>query len=203
MVHGKKGFGRLEWACKNVLNQSLTWLFYDMRTVVADSLCEGREPVSVHQPTIQTLEPSATYLPNVSVPKLRVEDLSGLYDQEDALALLEYIHLLSLGSPRVKADDVVDPHLSRYEVPTFELGRGLDTRGLVRVRWRGFIAPRFVREIFLMVRREVMRSGKSEEEKEGQEERWIAMSAGAFGGKKGWTVMQWAGRETLVWDCEL
>lgn len=29
MLHGKKGFERLRWACKNVLDQSVTWLFYD------------------------------------------------------------------------------------------------------------------------------------------------------------------------------
>lgn len=29
MLHGKKGFERLMWACKNVLVQSVTWLFYD------------------------------------------------------------------------------------------------------------------------------------------------------------------------------
>jgi ribonuclease P/MRP protein subunit RPP40 len=203
MVHGKKGFSRLEWACKNVLNQSLTWLFYNMNPASADSLREGKEPISIHQPVIQTLEPSITHLPNVSVPRLRVEDLSGLYNQEDALALQEYIHMLSLGSPRVRADDVIDPHLSRYEVPDFGLGGGMDTRGMVRIRWRGFIAPRFVKEVFLMVRREGLKVEKKDGEEEGSEERWIALCAGGFGGKKGWTIMQWAGRDTLVWESEI
>lgn len=27
MTHGKKGFDRLMYACKKVLNQQLTWLF--------------------------------------------------------------------------------------------------------------------------------------------------------------------------------
>jgi ribonuclease P/MRP protein subunit RPP40 len=26
MVHGKKGFGRIAWAFKNVLNHAVTWL---------------------------------------------------------------------------------------------------------------------------------------------------------------------------------
>lgn len=30
MVHGKKGFERVVWAAKNVLNTSVTWLFYDV-----------------------------------------------------------------------------------------------------------------------------------------------------------------------------
>lgn len=30
MLHGKKGFDRIVWAFKNVLNQSLAWLFCDL-----------------------------------------------------------------------------------------------------------------------------------------------------------------------------
>lgn len=32
MLHGKKGFERIVWAFKNVLNNSVTWLFYDYAT---------------------------------------------------------------------------------------------------------------------------------------------------------------------------
>jgi len=32
MLHGKKGFERVVWAFKNVLSQSLTWLFYDVES---------------------------------------------------------------------------------------------------------------------------------------------------------------------------
>lgn len=31
MLHGKRGFERLVWACKNVLNNSLAWLFHDFQ----------------------------------------------------------------------------------------------------------------------------------------------------------------------------
>ena len=30
MLHGKKGFERIAWAFKNVLNHSVAWLFYDL-----------------------------------------------------------------------------------------------------------------------------------------------------------------------------
>ena len=30
MLHGKKGFERIVWAFKNVLNHSVTWLFHDL-----------------------------------------------------------------------------------------------------------------------------------------------------------------------------
>ena len=29
MLHGKKGFERIVWAFRNVLNHSVTWLFHD------------------------------------------------------------------------------------------------------------------------------------------------------------------------------
>ncbi|EKG19454.1 Ubiquitin-conjugating enzyme E2 [Macrophomina phaseolina MS6] len=32
MLHGKKGFERIVWAFKNVLNHSLTWLFHDVQS---------------------------------------------------------------------------------------------------------------------------------------------------------------------------
>lgn len=31
MLHGKKGFERIVWTFKNVLTQSLTWLFVDLK----------------------------------------------------------------------------------------------------------------------------------------------------------------------------
>ena len=31
MIHGKKGFERIVWAFKNVLNNAVTWLFYDFQ----------------------------------------------------------------------------------------------------------------------------------------------------------------------------
>ena len=32
MVHGKKGFERIVWAFKNVLNASVTWLFHNFNS---------------------------------------------------------------------------------------------------------------------------------------------------------------------------
>lgn len=45
MLHGKKGFERVVWAAKNVLNRSLTWLFYDRRT--ADDSSSGMVSITV------------------------------------------------------------------------------------------------------------------------------------------------------------
>lgn len=213
MKHGKKRFSRLEWACKNVLDRSLTWLFCNFNPSSAESLAEGKEPISRHAPWLHNVVPEETRMGNVIVPQLFVSDLTNLYAEEDALDLLEYLHMLQLKSPRVEKGDNINPHLSRYEVP--DLGKGVTSKNLVTVQWRGFMSPAFVRNLFLMVRKEGFKGRKgvngtqdADVDMEGSgmakedEEEWFAMSAQAFGGKNTWTVIQFAGRETLVWEME-
>ena len=219
MEHGKKGFARLEWAARNVLVRSVAWLFYNFNGSSAEALREGREVVSRHAPWICQVERSVTQMKDVLVPRVSTGDLPRLYAEEDAFSLLEYLHMLNLNSPRVYKGDDIDPHLSRYEVPDF--GTGLASRHLVRVSWKGFISPDFVRDLFLLVRQCGFKGngrGNSSHEDEDvdvdmvggsgtqdateKEEIWFAMSAQAFGGKSGWSVMQFAGRETLVWEAE-
>lgn len=207
MRHGKAGFERLMWACKNVLDGSLTWLFWNANPSANESLVAGREALSKHAPKICEIEPSVTRMGSVLVPMLSVGDLTGLYDEEDALSLLEYLHLLSMNSPRLSPTDDIDPHISRYEVP--DLGHGNISRDMVCVRWRGFISPAFVRDMFFMVRRVGFRNqsgndgdGDVDMDGHGKEESWFAMSAQGFGGKNAWTAMQFPERETLVWEVE-
>ena len=38
MLHGKKGFDRIVYAFKNVLNTPVTWLFVDLATTRMDQL---------------------------------------------------------------------------------------------------------------------------------------------------------------------
>ena len=38
MLHGKKGFDRIVYAFKNVLNTPVTWLFVDLATTCMDQL---------------------------------------------------------------------------------------------------------------------------------------------------------------------
>ncbi|KAF2661442.1 hypothetical protein K491DRAFT_587237 [Lophiostoma macrostomum CBS 122681] len=203
MVHGKKGFGRLEWAARNVLSQSLVWLFYNANPNSREAMAEGREPIARHAPAVRDIVPSVGLMKDVLVPRLAVGDLPGLYEQEDSLGLLEWLDLVSLDSPRIRQGDRIDPFLARYDVPDF--GKGAEVRDLVRVRWRGFIPPLFVRELFLAVRKEGLRVGKDEQDGEGgtikgEEKRWFAMSARGIEEGEGYTVMQWAGRETLCWE---
>lgn len=211
MKHGKKGFSRLEWACKNVLNQSLTWLFYNFNPSFSESLAQGAETISRHAPWKYTFEPRITRMKDVISPQVSTSGLSALYAEEDALSLLEYLHMITLDSPRLAQEDHIDPHLSRYEVPDF--GHGARTSNLVRIRWKGFISPAFARELFIMIRGRVFKgkikansrhdvaieTGGADEGDE-KEMRWFAMTAQGFGRKSGWTVMQLTKGDTLIWE---
>ncbi|CAA9958317.1 Ribonuc-P-40 domain containing protein [Pyrenophora teres f. maculata] len=213
MKHGKGGFSRLEWACKNVLDKSLTWLFYNFNPSSAESLTEGKEPISKHQPWIHEIRPNATIMEKLLVPRVSLSDPTSLYAEEDALGLLEYFRMVQLKSPRIEKGDDINPHLSRYEVPDF--GKGVSLRNMVVVHWIGLISPAFIRDLFLIVRRDGFKGKRKansiqdeDVSMEGsslvdeKDEEWFAMSAQAFGGKHAWTVMQFADRETLVWETE-
>ncbi|KAH9865822.1 hypothetical protein J1614_009409 [Plenodomus biglobosus] len=214
MKHGGKAFGRLQWACKNVLDQSLTWLFYNFNPSSAESLTEGKEAISKHAPWIHKIEPSATRMENVLAPQLRTGDMDSLYDGEDAVDLLEWLHMVGLNSPRINQGDNIDPHLSRYEVP--DLGHGIASANMVCVRWRGFIAPAFVRDLFIAIRRVAFKgrnnrgngdpdthmTGDTDTAVAVKASKWFALSAQAFGGKQSWTTMQFEGQDTLVWQTE-
>ncbi|KAI4616101.1 hypothetical protein J4E83_006771 [Alternaria metachromatica] len=216
MKHGKKGFGRLEWAARNVLDKSLTWLFYNASPTSREALGEGRELIEKHAPWVCDVLPEERRLGGVMVPRVSVAGLKDVYDEDEAMGLLEWIHMLQLGSPRVEVGDDINPHLSRYEVP--DLGKGFEEKSMVTLRWRGFMGPAFMRDLFLLVRKEGFKrrekkvNGTQDMDLDvdmeggdgvnGEKSDWFAMSAQAFGGKNAWTVMQFEGRETLVWEME-
>jgi ribonuclease P/MRP protein subunit RPP40 len=211
--HGKSGFSRLEWACKNVLNQSLTWLFYNFNPSSAESLAEGKEIISKHAPLLHDIVPEQSSMQGMLAPHFSPSDLASLYAEEDALGLLEYLHMVSLDSPRVSKGDNMNRHLSRYDVPDF--GKGVGTCNVVVLRWKGFMAPAFIRSLFLAVRDKAFKNKKRAHDAqdgdfsmegsgtvEGKERQWFAMSARGFGGTNAWTVMQFADRQTLTWEME-
>jgi ribonuclease P/MRP protein subunit RPP40 len=220
MRKGKKGFGRLQWACKNVLDASLAWLFWNANPSSAEALREGKEVLSKHAPKITDMTPEVSRLENIFVPNLRTRDLPNVYDEIESLDLLEYLHMLQLGSPRVNASDNIDPHLCRYDVPDF--GTGTRSQNLMSVSWRGFMTPTFVRAIFLAVWDAGFKSSSNRKKREAGDkdgdvdmqdeqdeqadskecEAWFAMSAQAFGGAGEWSLMQFTQQDTLVWHVE-
>ncbi|CAK4033988.1 Hypothetical predicted protein [Lecanosticta acicola] len=153
MVHGKPAFERLLWACKNVLNESVTWLFY--------CPCSDQEgPIKAHSPTWRTTQLLFTEMSDVLVPELRTEN------EDEAVELLEWVSLaMNLCSPRIQRDDKIDPYLSRYQVP-----QPTATRDLFRFRWRGLISPGIAQKTFLTA----LKCTGNE---------WMAMSGTSFTGR--------------------
>lgn len=151
MLHGKKGFERIVWAFKNVLNHSLTWLFHDLQASnhtppdVAQAPEPQKTPLDAHHPFHHTVNPATTTLEGVKVPPLTQPP----EDNDSALELHEWLGLVALRSPRVQATDSIDPFLCRYQVPNVENAATYD---LVCIRWKGFIPSIWIRSLFIELR---------------------------------------------------
>ncbi|KAK5260564.1 hypothetical protein LTR40_003932 [Exophiala xenobiotica] len=123
MLHGKKGFERLVWAAKNVLNRSLNWLFVDLNQEKGSD--GAKQPITTHHPIFQTLSPRTQTLSNILSPSTLATSLplssSGGMPSEETQEmvhdLFEYLDMLTLASPRVQSTDKTDPYISRYQVP--------------------------------------------------------------------------------------
>ncbi len=68
------------------------------------------------------------------------------FDQDHAAELQEWLSLVALESPRVRADDSIDSHLSRYQVPN---EAGTYASSLVRVRWHGFVTAKWAMGLWI------------------------------------------------------
>ena len=150
MLHGKKGFERIVWAFKNVLNQSASWLFCDLASENGQ-MCDDA-PLSSHQPQVIQCDPVTIHHPHFLVPPLgkidtnengREEDL-----REDCDALSEWLAMVALDSPRLSADDSVDPYLSRYDVPSAEEAAAT---GLISLKWHGLITSQWIVQLFVLL----------------------------------------------------
>ncbi|KAF1981102.1 hypothetical protein K402DRAFT_387105 [Aulographum hederae CBS 113979] len=203
MLHGKKGFDRLKYASKTVLNQSLTWLFVDLSA--PSTLSSQDPPIKSFQPKQIVVRPVVTPLPNANVPALAKQ--GSTYDATMAEELLEFISLLELDSPRIKVGDEVDPYLSRYEVPRlFETTESEDaareegdpkgnrkskeTQKLVCLKWKGFLTLEWILATWMLVRRA------------SRKKMCISITANRFGGGF-YTILELGDDEgeVLCWEC--
>jgi ribonuclease P/MRP protein subunit RPP40 len=176
MFPGKKAFDRLIWAFKNVLDASLSWLFYDLR-----SLPNGEEAVpnalSTHAPTIKTVKPQPIPLKNALLPPFPSQS----EDSDDETELLEWLSLAMARSPRILEGDSVDPYLCRYE--PCETSKPVD---LLLYQWQGFAPAAFVQTILLAA----MKASVGDDG-------WFALGGEAFGGE-GYMVLR-DGGEVRTW----
>ncbi|KAL2850873.1 ribonuclease P 40kDa subunit-domain-containing protein [Aspergillus pseudodeflectus] len=198
MLHGKKGFQRIEWAFKNVLTQRVAWLFFDLGTESA-GVSEDDLSLRGNSPEIISCEPIRTTHENISTPSfsdLQVSEKASEEMENLCGEISEWLSLVSLESQRVSADDDIDPYLCRYDAP--EIGQTKES-DLVTLKWHGFIPPRWIMQLFITFFRETAPRIVGPQT-------WFALSASALGkdaieGKDGYSIMalpplRYAGAET-------
>ena len=169
MLHGKKGFERIVWAFKNVLNHSVTWLFHELVSnsehgkaiAVARSLdnkatdfsiAKGDSPITKHHPVTKECAHQMKTTERVSAPNLNPPHSSDSDEHfEDwALETSEWLSLVALESPRILSEDPIDPFLSRYQVPHNDSGKVFN---MVTLTWTGFIPASWMRCLFVYLSR--------------------------------------------------
>ncbi|KAF2461054.1 ribonuclease P 40kDa subunit-domain-containing protein [Lineolata rhizophorae] len=189
MAYGKKGFQRVVWAFKNVLNHHITWLFHDPAVESA----ENAGPLSKYSPKYTQATPSIQRLQETWIPNITETQMTeSIFDQE---ALLEWISLVALDSPRVTPVDSVDPFISRYQPPGFGRGNRSSATGewlqgrLVRARWHGFLSSDFVASIWLMTNK---MTGEGE---------WNALNVRTFDGPS-YTTLNLGSHHTMTWGSD-
>ncbi|KAL0935923.1 ribonuclease p mrp protein subunit pop1 [Colletotrichum truncatum] len=147
MLHGKKGFDRLLYACKNVFNTPVTWLFCNATTTTPSP-----DPLDQYFPTKYTSNPSLVpdcqvkmaplSLPAETIPN---GDRPGLEDF--ATETYEWLSLVRLQSPRIETGDSIDPYLSRYQGPG---DSDSPQHGKVcKITWQGFFTSSWVRSVLI------------------------------------------------------
>jgi ribonuclease P/MRP protein subunit RPP40 len=144
MLHGKKGFERLVYAAKNVLNHSLTWLFCDLNPEKGRS---ASSPLNQHHPTIVEGDPLYSVLEHVLSPPFSQvfsnftdPTVSNAVNAEATYEIIEWLGLVVLQSPRVLHGDNIDPYLSRYAPPE----GCTETPSLRIIHWQGLIGARWL-----------------------------------------------------------
>ncbi|QSS49267.1 hypothetical protein I7I53_09581 [Histoplasma capsulatum var. duboisii H88] len=186
MLHGKKGFERIVWAFKNVLTTSVTWLFCDLTQ--SPTYSEEDAPIKKHYPQILQCTPEVNILGSITVPPLFLSGLetgTGLeFLHETCDEIQEWLGLVFLNSPRVHANDTIDPYLSRYAPPNQDECRPVD---LVRISWEGLLPSAWITQLFAFTLRKFT-FGLS------KTDGWFALTSLALGreaveSKDGYTVL--------------
>ncbi|GFF23004.1 hypothetical protein IFM58399_00132 [Aspergillus lentulus] len=187
MLHGKKGFDRIVWAFKNVLDHSVAWLFYDLAPGT-NGISEGDPTLKGNHPQIIDCDVSRTNYRNIITPSFCettfIEASSENILKDDSENLCEWLAMVALGSPRVSKDDNIDPYLSRYSVPD---NAPVSSTDLVSLKWHGFVPASWILDLFITVLRETA-------SKSSLASTWFALSSSALGreaveANDGYTIM--------------
>jgi ribonucleases P/MRP protein subunit RPP40 len=184
MLHGKKGFDRLVYAAKTVLNQSLVWLFLDLHSPGLEE--EVSMPLLAHHPTIHNLKQTSHTLTDTIVPAYITSfpapnlNLSSEESQEEVYDMLEYIDLLALTSPRLQSTDSINPYLSTYHVS--EASATAKPRNVRTITWTGLISVPWMLEFLCSV---IKQSRVKDPNSIDSANVWLAISVSGLGRRMG------------------
>lgn len=167
MLHGKKGFDRLVYAAKKVLNQPMRWLLcnvtefsmlidlesYHHRYRLISNFyfpAPTPDPLLKHFATKHTSSPGVLHDINfiqapLTIPSEVLANGDRAALEEVATDYYEWLSLIRLGSPRVELGDQTDPYLSRYCVPE---GSGGEVT-ICKLVWQGFLSPSWLRALLV------------------------------------------------------
>lgn len=147
MLHGKKGFERLIYAAKNVLNQSMVWLFCDLNSNKGP---DGSSAIGKHHPTTMEGDPMVSNFQHVLTPPFSqvfsdfgAATVSDTVKAEAAYEITEWLGLVVLQSPRVLRGDNIDSYLSGYVVPE----GSVQVSSVRIINWQGLIGARWVTDM--------------------------------------------------------
>lgn len=110
------------------------------------------ELFSKHFPVTVSCAPEISPETEVKLPRLQPpNDQRDMYEDEFsdfAVEIYEWLSLISLGSPRVNAQDQIDPFLSRYSPPSAE-AHNFNVTEVVKITWSGFLSSSWAHKIFV------------------------------------------------------
>ncbi|KAM0449968.1 hypothetical protein ACHAO4_006845 [Trichoderma viride] len=117
MLHGRKKFDRLGYACKTVLNQPMKWLVCnasssDLNMDLLESLEATKIMSSPRLATDTGINQISLRIPSTILAQGDRESL-----EYSATEMYEWLSLVRLESPRIVTGDTIDPYLSRYSPP--------------------------------------------------------------------------------------
>ncbi|CRK31696.1 Ribonuclease P protein subunit p40 like [Verticillium longisporum] len=148
MLHGKKGFDRLLYACRNVLKQPVTWLFANLGSTPSPDPMEQLATIKfTSRPGL--VDGADVVAPALNVPSevLSEGDRPGL--EEFASETYEWLSLVRLESPRVAVGDDINSYLSRYQVPNDS--ETASRARICKITWRGLLTADWVRQLLIDV----------------------------------------------------
>ncbi|KMU73254.1 hypothetical protein CISG_09987 [Coccidioides immitis RMSCC 3703] len=167
MLHGKKGFERIRFI---PVLRSIRSRCSHQKAFTTNLLVHLNKVTFPKCPT-----PSFTPSTFQAESEQAISELS-----DTCVEIQEWLALAFLGTPRLNADDSIDPYLSRYSVPNKE---NCTSSNLVKLTWKGLLPSHWITQLLIATLRSTAGSDS-----------WFAISSHALGkeaveGKDGYMIL--------------